>query len=70
MIVERKYWLRRKREELAQASIATCVEARLIHADLAKRYSIKAASVDKISPAIASEEVTPFGSAPEPLCVD
>ncbi len=42
-VVEKAYWLRRQREELALADTTTCVEAKLIHLDLAGRYSVKAA---------------------------
>lgn len=42
-VVEQAYWLRRQREELALAGTTTCAEAKLIHLDLAGRYSVKAA---------------------------
>ena len=42
--LEQGYWLRRKREELAMASHSTSAEARLIHFDLAGRYSVKASN--------------------------
>lgn len=38
-----KYWLGRKRASVAAAEQATSSEARLIHLDLAGRYSVKAA---------------------------
>jgi len=41
--MEQKYWLERKRLSLAKAQTATHSEARLIHFDLAGRYSVKAA---------------------------
>ena len=41
--VERAYWLRRKREEMAMAAHSNCEEARLVHLDLAGRYMVKAA---------------------------
>ena len=41
--VEQDYWLRRKRESLANARIAAGAEARLIHFELAGRYSVRAA---------------------------
>lgn len=41
-VMEHAYWLRRHREELALARCTTCVEAKLIHLDLAGRYSVKA----------------------------
>ena len=40
--LEQAYWLRRKREELAMASRSISAEARMIHFDLAGRYSVKA----------------------------
>ncbi|HWT12696.1 MAG TPA: hypothetical protein VN231_08095 [Allosphingosinicella sp.] len=42
--MEKKYWLGRKRAAMAMARAATNAEARLIHYDLAGRYSIKAAT--------------------------
>ena len=42
--MEQNYWLKRKQLSLAKAkAAATSSEARLIHYDLAGRYSIKAA---------------------------
>ena len=40
--MEHAYWLKRKRSSLARAHAATSAEARLVHLDLAGRYSIKA----------------------------
>ena len=42
--MEQGYWLHRKRQELAMARNASGARARLIHFDLAGRYSVKAAS--------------------------
>lgn|GEM_PF-1945544 len=42
--MEKKYWIGRKRAAMAMARAATTAEARLIHYDLAGRYSIKAAA--------------------------
>ena len=42
--MEQGYWLRRKREELAMAWRSSSAEARLIHFDLAGRYSVKASN--------------------------
>ena len=42
-LMEQTYWLKRKRSSLAKARTATDAEARLIHYDLAGRYSVKAA---------------------------
>ncbi len=44
VVLRQKYWLRRKREELALARVSTCAEAKLIHFDLAGRYSVKASN--------------------------
>ena len=41
--MEKKYWIGRKRAAMAMARAATTAEARLIHYDLAGRYSIQAA---------------------------
>lgn len=41
--MEQKYWLRRKRASVVKAYDATNSEARLVHFDLAGRYSVKAA---------------------------
>lgn len=40
--LEQTYWLKRKRSSLAKAQTASSAEARLIHFDLAGRYSVKA----------------------------
>jgi hypothetical protein len=42
--METAYWLGRERASLANARGATGAEARLIHYELAGRYSIKAAN--------------------------
>lgn len=41
--MEQRYWIGRKRAAMALAREATSAEARLIHYDMAGRYSIKAA---------------------------
>jgi hypothetical protein len=41
--MEKAYWIGRKRAAMRMARAATSAEARLIHYDLAGRYSIKAA---------------------------
>ncbi len=41
--MDKKYWLSRKRSHAASARDAASSEARLIHLDLAGRYSVKAA---------------------------
>ena len=42
--MEQTYWLQRKRSSLAKALTANSAEARLVHFDLAGRYSLKAMS--------------------------
>jgi hypothetical protein len=42
--MEQAYWLSRKRASVANARHARGAEARLVHLDLAGRYSIKAAA--------------------------
>ena len=44
--METTYWLNRKRASLKLAHSATSSEARLVHYDLAGRYSLKAVSVE------------------------
>ena len=44
--MEMRYWLGRKRASLKSAQNAVSAEARLIHYDLAGRYSLKALSVE------------------------
>jgi hypothetical protein len=44
--MEKAYWLGRKRASLKLARGAASSEARLIHYDLAGRYSVKAVSAD------------------------
>lgn len=41
--MEQAYWIRRKRAAMRMARAASSAEARLIHYDLAGRYSVKAA---------------------------
>lgn len=41
--MDQAHWLTRKRASLANARAAITAEARLIHYDLAGRYSVKAA---------------------------
>lgn len=43
--MEKTYWLRRKRAAMAMARAAGTSESRLIHYELAGRYSIRAAHV-------------------------
>jgi hypothetical protein len=44
--MEKRYWLDRKRASLKSAQSAVSAEARLIHYDLAGRYSLKALSAE------------------------
>jgi hypothetical protein len=46
MIMEKAYWLSRKRATLKLAQEAASSQARLIHYDLAGRYSVKATSAE------------------------
>ena len=46
MIMEKTYWLSRKRASLKLAQNAASSEARLVHYDLAGRYSVKATSAE------------------------
>ena len=46
--MEQAYWLSRKRASLAMARDATSSEARLVHFDLAGRYSLKAMSAESL----------------------
>lgn len=41
--MDKTYWIGRKRAALAMARAATSAEARLVHYDLAGRYSVNAA---------------------------
>ncbi len=41
--MKKQYWIGRKRAAMAMARAATSAEARLIHYDMAGRYSINAA---------------------------
>jgi hypothetical protein len=45
-IMEKAYWLGRKRASLKLAQNAVSAEARLVHYDLAGRYSVKAHSAE------------------------
>jgi hypothetical protein len=48
--MDKKYWIGRKRAALAMARGATCADARLIHYDLAGRYSVMAARASFMLP--------------------
>jgi hypothetical protein len=63
MIMEKAYWLARKRASMKLAQNAAGSEARLIHYDLAGRYSVKAVSAgarardlaDALPPSLCAE---------------
>lgn len=55
--MEQAYWIGRKRASVAMAREATSAEARLIHLDLAGRYSVKAASEGGIPPRRVAEGI-------------
>ena len=44
--MEKTSWLGRKRASLKMANNATCSQARLVHYDLAGRYSVNAMSAE------------------------
>jgi hypothetical protein len=54
MIMEKAYWLSRKRASLKLAQNAASSEARLAHYDLAGRYSVKASSAETEATDLAS----------------
>ena len=58
--MEKAYWLGRKRASLKLAQNAASSEARLIHYDLAGRYSLKAMSAETLAIYLA-------GSLPPPI---
>jgi hypothetical protein len=66
MIMEEAYWLSRTGASLEQARNAATSEARLVHYELAGRYSLKAMSAemppigleDALPPAICANRVT------------
>jgi hypothetical protein len=47
--MEKAYWISRKRASLKSAQNAIGPEARLIHYDLAGRYSVKAMSAETLA---------------------
>ena len=62
MVMEKRYWLSRKRASFKSARDAVSAEARLIHYDLAGRYSLKAVSAE--TQAIDLAELCRRGSTP------
>jgi hypothetical protein len=61
--MEQAYWLGRKRASLKLAQNAASSEARLVHYDLAGRYSLKARSAETLATDLAD-------SLPRPICAD
>lgn len=55
--MEQAYWIGRKHASLTMAREATSAEARLIHFDLAGRYSVKAANEGGIPPRRIAEGI-------------
>jgi hypothetical protein len=47
--MEQEYWLSRKRASVRMARDATSSEARLVHYDLAGRYSLKAVAAGSLA---------------------
>ena len=61
--MEQTYWLNRKRASIVMAQRAVSAAARLIHYDLAGRYSVKAA--DAASPRLHLEDEPPIDAYAE-----
>jgi hypothetical protein len=59
--MEQAYWLSRKRASLQLAQNAVNSEARLVHYDLAGRYSLKAISAETLTIDLAE-------ALPPPIC--
>jgi hypothetical protein len=51
--MQQQYWLNRKRQSVQMARDATNSEARLVHYDLAGRYSLKAMSAEFVGSDLA-----------------
>jgi hypothetical protein len=66
--MEKKYWIGRKRAAMAMARRASSSEARLIHYDMAGRYSIKAADCVPflLAPGAAAGEAQALHALPLP----
>jgi hypothetical protein len=62
--MEQTYWLGRKRSSAANARRAASSEARLVHLDLAGRYSIKAAAAAAVAPWKVPEAARPALALP------
>ena len=59
-IMEKAYWLARKRASLVSAQAAACSRSRLVHYDLAGRYGLKANALE-------SRAVALVDSLPPPI---
>jgi hypothetical protein len=68
--MEQSYWLRRTRAAAAMARRARSSEARLVHLDLAGRYSIKAAMAPAFQQQPAEARVALPLALPEPSSAD
>jgi len=58
--MEKAHWLSRKRASLKLAQNAASAEARLVHYDLAGRYSLKALSAETLAIDLADSLPPPF----------
>jgi hypothetical protein len=58
--MEKAYWLGRKRASLKLAQGASSSEARLVHYDLAGRYSLKAMSAETMAIDLAASLPPPI----------
>ena len=61
--MEKAYWINRKRASIKAAQGATSSQARLIHYDLAGRYSVNARSAE-------TQAIDLANALPPPICVD
>lgn len=58
--MDKAYWLERKRASLKMAREAVSAQARLVHYDLAGRYSVNAASAAVLTVALADSLPPPI----------
>ena len=58
--MEKEYWLGRKRASLKSAREAATSEARLVHYDLAGRYSLNVLSAERLAIALADASPPPI----------
>ena len=58
--MEKAYWISRKRASLKLARNAASSEARLVHYDLAGRYSVKAMSAEALAINLANSLPPPI----------